>query len=113
MIEMRRVKAGLLDYANRELIPKLDPGKQFMAGVVLGLSSGQLESVLTELAGNGWMKMLGVVEGNMVDLDKLYAALTEQFARQPVLPLKLPVLGAFNFRSEDATALYQTIISTP
>lgn len=113
MIEMRRVKDGLLEYANRELIPKMEPGKQFMAGVVMGLSAGRLESILTELAGNSWVKMLGIVEGNMVDLEKLYAAMTEQFARQPVLPLSLPMLGTFNLNAEDAKALYKTIVRTP
>jgi hypothetical protein len=113
MIEMRKVTSGMLEFANRELLPKLDPTRQFFAGAVLGLMSGRLEAVAGELAKNPLVNTLGIVQGNMVDLDAIYSALSAQFGKQPVLPVNIPMLGQYNFNAADATLLYQIISGMP
>ena len=113
MTEMRKVTSGLLEYANRELLPKLDPTRQFLAGAALGMLSGRMEAVAGELAKNPLVSALGLVQGNMVDLDSIYNALNAQFAKQPVLPVDIPMLGRFNFNAGDATLLYQIISGMP
>lgn len=113
MIEMRRFKAGVLEYANREILPKMDPTRQFVAGVVLGLASNKMEAMLSKLAENELVKMLGIVEGDQVDLDAIHNALQAQFAKQPVLPVDIPMMGRINFRAEDASTLFQIINGMP
>ena len=113
MIELRRVKAGVLEYANREILPKLDPTRQFLAGAVLGMAAGKVEAVVGKLGENEMVKTLGIVEGNMVDVEGIYGALQAQFAKQPVLPVNIPMVGLINFKAEDAALLYQIISSTP
>lgn len=110
MVTSKQVVAGVLEYADRNLMPKLDPAKQFLAGVALGMTGGKAEALMASLSQQPMIAALGIVQQNGdVDLDALYAAASAQMDKQKYLPIDIPVIGKLTFDKGDLDELYRTI----
>lgn len=109
MVDAAKFKAGVMNYANRAILPKLDGHRQFIAGMALGLASGSMDRILPTLSANPVTKALGVADGQAVDVEKMYHAAKEQFRRQPALTIDVPMIGQLTFHESDLDELYQSI----
>lgn len=110
MVTSKQIVSGVLEYADRRVLPKLESGKQFLAGMFLGVAASRTEPVLREVAKTPAIAVLGVVfENGEVDLDALYSAALVQIERQKTLTVEIPVIGRMTFDKPDIDELYQTI----
>ena len=110
MMEMARIRDGVLDYATERVLPKLSPGRQFVAGAALGLVAARADALMQELAKNELIKASGLMtENGMVDIDAVYEAAMVQMRRQRTLPVDIPMLGRMTFDESDLTELYRYI----
>ena len=112
MVEITRIRDGVIVYANERILPKLTPGKQFVAGTAIGIAASKAEAIAKTLAENEVLKASGLVaENGMVDLDTLYEAAIAQVRKQRTLPVEIPMLGRLVFNEDDLTELYRTIMA--
>ena len=112
MVEITRIRDGVVVYANERILPKLTPGKQFVAGTAIGIAAAKAETIARTLAENELVKTSGLVaENGMVDLDTLYEAALEQVRKQRTLPVEIPMIGRMTFDESDLTELYRTIMT--
>lgn len=112
MVEMARIRDGVLEYATERVMPKLSPARQFVAGTALGLVAARADALTRALAENELVKASGLVtENGMVDPDTVYDAALNQMKRQKTLSLDIPMMGRMTFNEEDLAELYRTIVA--
>ena len=110
MVEMARIRDGMIAYATERVLPKLTPGRQFVAGAAMGLVAARADALMQELTKNELIKASGLVtENGMVDVDAVYEAALTQMRRQGTLPVEIPMIGHMTFNESDLTELYRYI----
>lgn len=110
MVEIARIKDGVMLYAQKHMMPLLDSKGQFMLGVGLGMISQRAEAVLASLGQNELIKTLGIIEGHQMDWEALHAAAVEQIKRQGKLTWDIPLIGRLTFDEKDLRDLHQCIM---
>ena len=111
MVSTNQVKVGIANYAYKNLLPKFEPWKQFIAGTAIGALGGKAEALIQGLGKNPAIVATGLLQENgMVDLDSIYKSALEQIQRQGSLPVDIPMIGRVVFGPDDVSALYQEII---
>lgn len=110
MVTSKQIVEGVAEYADKNIMPKLEPTQQFLAGIALGVAGGKADGLLRTLAQQPMITALGVVrENGDVDLDTLYASASAQMERQGSLPIDIPIIGRMTFDRGDLDELYRTI----
>ena len=110
MVSVERIKTGLGDYLQTQMMPHLDGKRQFVLGMAYGLLSGRLDVVLAEIGKSPIIKAAGLIdESGQVDIDALYNAALAQMQMQQRLQVDVPMLGTFTFCESDLRALYACI----
>lgn len=109
MVEISKIRDGVMLYAEKHMMPILDSKGQFLLGVGLGMISGRVEAMMASLAKNELVKTLGIIEGNQVDWDALYAAAVEQIKRQGKIAMDIPLIGRLAFDEGDLRNLNRCI----
>lgn len=110
MVEIARIKEGVMLYAQRHMMPLLDSKGQFMLGVGLGMISGRVEAMMASLANNELVKTLGIIRDGQVDWETLYVAAVDQMKRQGKLVWDIPLIGRLTFGEEDLRDLHMCIM---
>lgn len=101
MESMEQVKRGIAAFIDREIVPVMPKWKGilFAAGAPL-----VIEQKVKELPENPIAQALGVFDGDMVDVDKVYSAIKEKASG------KWPVeISNFKMNEADLDKLYQYI----
>lgn len=112
MIEAARVVDGIMEYAHERVMPKMTPGRQFVAGTVIGLAASRVDAIMKTLAKNEMVKAFGLItENGMVDIDAVYEAAMMQIRKQQTLPVDVPMLGRMTFDESDLSELYRYIVN--
>ena len=109
MLEIARIKDGLMLYALERMMPMLDSKGQFLLGVGIGTISKRAEAFVAKMAENELIKALGVIQGNQVDWELLYTAALDQMKRQGKLTWDVPLLGRLTFSEQDLRDLHTCI----
>lgn len=110
MVEIAKIKAGVMDYATTHMMPKMDSKGQFVLGMTLGVLSGRIEAIVGKLADNELMKTLDVIQNGQLDYDALFNAAMAQMQRQGKLVWDVPMLGRLAFDEQDLRDLHQSIM---
>lgn len=110
MMEIARIRDGVLDYATERVLPKMSPARQFLAGTAMGVMAARADALTKALAENELVKASGLVtENGMVDLDTIYEAAMMQMKKQKTLPIDIPIMGRWTFDEDDLNELYRFI----
>ena len=110
MVTSKQIVEGVVAYANKDIMPKLEPMQQFLTGMALGVAGGKADGMIRTLAQQPMIAALDIIKPNGdVDLDTLYAAASAQMDRQGSLPIDIPIIGKMTFDRSDLDALYRTI----
>lgn len=110
MMEIARIRDGVMDYATNHMMPKMDSKGQFVLGMALGMVSGRIEAVIRKLSDNELVKTLGIIHDDQVDYDTLFNAAMAQMQRQGKLVWDVPLLGRLTFGEQDLRDLHQSIM---
>lgn len=92
-------------YVDAEILPHLSGAKRIGAGIYVALATRNLPDLVRRYKETPAIKMLGIFDGDMIDVDAAYQAAMPIFAeRQRV---NIPALGEFVFDQSDVEKLYQ------
>lgn len=110
MVSLSQVKAGIGDYIQKAMMPRMDSKRKFLLGTAYVLISTKFDQILPALAEIPMVKMLGIIDqaGN-VDIDTIYNAAKEQIQNQEYIEVSLNPLGNFKFGATDIDELYRYI----
>lgn len=109
MVDISRVKSGIIRYSEASIYPKMVGVKQFLAGTAIGIVINRLDEIIISNANNPIVKSAKIIDGQKIDIDVIYHAAKEQFARQRDVVLMVPFIGEMTFHESDLDALYQSI----
>ena len=110
MATTEQIKAGIGNYIQTRLMPRLDGKRQFLLGTVYGLCVNKMDTLIAHAAQNPTVRALGVVQENgEIDIDALYSAALAQMQTQGKVSVEIPLLGAFAFDENDLRELRQMI----
>ena len=109
MVTLRQFTDGARGYMQHSVLPHLPANKQFVSGVALGVIANKADIMMQQIKDNQLIKMLGLIDGDMIDDDALIVALREQMERQGTLQLEIPWIGQLTFTAPDVDALQRAI----
>lgn len=109
MITVHQLRKGLEIYADREILPHLSNAKRVGVGIYLELLLNRLESEPALIFDHPAIKILGVTDGQNIDLDKLYTAAVGRMDAAGPMEISIPVIGCFTFNRSDADKLCELI----
>lgn len=109
MMHYTKVVQGLMAYADAEILSKLNGSmKGWMVGAVLELIGGSAENAFRQIRNIPMIEVLGVIDGENIDVDRLYAILRKQAQRGPAT-VNIRFLGPITFTEADVDSLYRHI----
>ena len=109
MVTLQQFADGLRGYMQNGVLPHLPAEKQFIAGVALGVATSRTDRIAQALKENQIVKMLGLVDGDLLDDEALIVAMREQMNRQGSCAWDVPLLGRLTFTAQDVDALQRAI----
>lgn len=110
MVTVDQIKAGLGDYLQAKMMPRLDSKRQFVLGMAYGMGAGKIDALIAEAGKNQIVKAMGLIDENgRVDIDDLYNAAIAQMQVQQRLQIDIPLMGAFTFDEADLRELRECI----
>jgi hypothetical protein len=109
MMHYTRVIQGLSAYLDAEILSKLQGSlKAWMIGAILEAIGDSADNVYRQIQNIPLIDTLNIIDGENVDVDRLYAILRKQAQRGPAT-IKIPFLGPITFNVSDVDALYRHI----
>ena len=109
MVHISSVKNGVVKFLDAEVVNKLPGWKSwvFGAGAILMLS--KLDTIVENIKEHPVVKMMGVIDGDMVDIEAVYAAFKKQAQTVGSVDISIPVIGDLRMGAADIDRLYNFI----
>lgn len=110
MVTMQQVKNGLVKYIDTDVLPHLTGIKKLGLGVYTALAANNVVGLMEKYRDHPAVSMLDVIDddGN-VDIDKLYQAVSPQFANGEKQTISIPLIGDMTVDRSDLEKLYRYI----
>ena len=110
MVHKSKVLAGVAGYVNDEIVSKMAGSwKAWLVGGAAGIAVARAGQMIDALAKNPMVTALGLIQGENIDVDVIYAELLKQ-AQRGSATLELPVIGPITFGTADVESLYRHIM---
>lgn len=109
MIHYKRVIQGVVNYIDDEIVSKFNGSwKAWALGGMAAIFAARAETAFAALRDNPALKALGLIDGETVDIDTIYAELLRQ-AQKGTATVELPIIGAVTFSAADVESVYRHI----
>lgn len=110
MIHYTKVINGLLKYIDSDILAQMNGSLgAWGAAIIIGLIAKRVEQVYHTLADNPLIKALGVVDGEMIDIESIYAEALKA-SQKGSATVSLPAIGPITFKTTDVESAYRHII---
>lgn len=110
MVTAKQVAAGIGDYIQKVVMPRMDKTRKIVIGTVYVLFANRVDVFSQALAQSNTMKLLGVVDDSgMIDIDALQPILVEQVKQNDKIEFDIPFIGVLAFNSNDIDELFRYI----
>jgi hypothetical protein len=110
LVHYTKVINGLIKYIDADILAQMNGSLgAWGAGIIIGLIAKRAEQVYHTLANNALVKTLGVVDGEMIDIESIYAEALKA-AQKGSATATLPVIGPITFKTADVESVYRHII---
>ena len=110
MVHYSKIVNGLIAYIDQDMVQKMNGSwKAWAVGTVAALIARRADAVFRELRDNKVVQVLGIIDGEMVDIDSIYAELLKQ-AQTRSATINMPLMGSVTYSSQDVEALYRLIV---
>lgn len=110
MATTAQIMAGVGDYLQTKMMPRLDAKRQFVLGVAYSLGAGRVDALVQQAGKSQIVRALGLIdEAGNIDIDALYNASMAQMQAQGRLTLDIPMFGSFVFDEGDLRDLRDCI----
>ena len=109
MLHYSRVIQGIANFIDSEIVGKLAGGwKAWAFGGMASIALSRAEQTFMAIKSNPVVAALGLVEGENINVDILYAELKKQ-AQKGTATATLPIIGPVTFGPADVDALFRCI----
>ena len=110
MVHKSKVLTGIAGYVDDEIVSKMAGSwKAWLIGGAAGIATARAGKLIDELSKNPMVTALGLVEGENIDVEAIYAELLKQ-ARKGSATVDLPIVGPITFGVGDVESLYRHIM---
>ena len=110
MIHKSRIARGIAAYVDAELMPALAGSwKAWALGSAAGIMASKADRMIDVLAKNPIIAAMGLIEGENVDVESIFAELRKQ-AQRGNATLEIPLIGPIVFGVNDVESLYKHIM---
>ena len=110
MVHYSKIINGMTAYVDNEIIGKLNGSmKAWGVGIAVGILGKRAEQMYAELRENPALTALGLINGEMVDVEAIYAEAL-RMAQKGSATVNIPMIGAVTFGPADVESLYRYII---
>lgn len=110
MIHYSKVVNGLMSYVDNEIVAKMNGSlKGWGVGIIAGLLGRKADQVFATLRNNPIAASLGLIDGEMVDVEAVYSEAL-RMAQRGSATVNVPMIGAVTFSAVDVESLYRYII---
>ena len=112
MVHYTKVINGLIGYINQDILAQLNGNiVKWVAGTVVELAAKEAEKLFHALANNAMVKALDVIDGENVNVEKIYPILLGQARKgSATLALPIPLVPPVTFTDKDVESLYRHIM---
>ena len=112
MVHKSKVLHGIAGYIDDEIVARLAGSwKAWVVGGMSGLVMARADAILTHVADHPMVKALGLMDGEMIDVEGIVAELRKQ-AQRSTATIDIPVVGPITFGPADIDSLYRHIMHT-
>ena len=111
MVHIDKVKRGLADFIEAELLPKMEAADSWLIGVAATLLISELDGVMKSLNENKLIRAMHIIhDDGSVNIEKLYPVAMEHIRRTGHLKMDFPLVGAITLDEHDLEHLYRRIM---
>lgn len=110
MVHKSKVLRGISAYVDNDLVPGLAGSwKAWALGAAAGLMLSKGDKLIDSLSKNPVVNALGMIEGENIDVESVFAELRKQ-AQRGNATLDVPMIGPITFGASDVESLYRHIM---
>lgn len=110
MVHYTKVVNGLIKYIESDILAQLNGSLgAWGASIVIGLVAKRIEQVYHGIVDNAMIKALGVVDGEMINIEAVYAEALKA-AQKGSATVTLPFIGPVTLKTADVESAYRYII---
>lgn len=108
MYEYNKVINGIATFIDEEILTSINGWQKWVLGSGIGIALSDAEELFNSLKSNELIKMLKIVDGDKVNVDKIYKELKKQ-AKKSSITFNIPMIGTLTLKEEDVDKLKEII----
>ena len=108
MYEYNKVINGIATFIDEEILTSINGWQKWVLGSGIGIALSDAEELFNSLKNNELIKMLKIVDGDKVNVDKIYKKLKKQ-AKKSSITFNIPMIGTLTLKEEDVDKLKEII----
>lgn len=110
MIHYAKVINGLVEFIDRDMISKMAGSwRAWGIGTIVALIARRAPDIFNRLKSNPMVDAMGLIDGDMIDVDAIYAELLKQ-SQKSSATVEFPLIGPVTYSSADVEELYRCIV---
>lgn len=108
MYEYKTVIEAIANFVDTEIISEIKGWQKWVIGSGVGIALSDTTKMFEKLKDNDFIKMLGLIEEDKINVDKIYKELSKQ-AKKESITFDIPFMGTLTLCSDDVDKLYKMI----
>lgn len=108
MYEYNKIINALAKFVDEEILTGIGGWQRWILGSGIGIALSDGEEVFHQIKNNEVVKMLKLVDGDKINVDKIYKELKKQANRSPI-NIPIPMIGTLTLKEEDVDKVYELI----
>lgn len=110
MVHYTKVINGIVAFIDRDMISKMQGSwKAWGIGTIVALAARKGNEIFQKLRDNSMINAMGLIDGEMVDIDSIYSELLKQ-AQRASATVDFPLIGSVTYSANDVEELYRCIM---
>ena len=108
MYEYSKILDAIAKFVDEDILTNVNGWQKWVLGSGIGLVLNDGEDMLNKIKDNEFVKMLKIVDGDKINVDKIYKELKKQAKKTPI-SINIPMVGVLTLKEEDVDKLYKLI----
>lgn len=110
MVHYSKIVSGLVQFIDQDMVSKMHGSwKAWAVGTAAALIARRAEAMFRDISNNQYIHALGLIDGEMVDVEGIYSALLQQ-AQKGSATVDMPLIGSVTYSAADVEQLYRCIM---
>ena len=110
MVHYSKVVSGIVTFVDRDMVQRMAGSwKAWAVGGIVALAARKAPEVFDRLRSDRIVQAMGLIDGEMVDVEAIYAELLKQ-AQKASATVEVPMIGAVTYSAKDVEELYRCIM---